>query len=65
MNELPLTVTDICQRTNQPAHRVNWFIKTRNIEPLGVAGRARLFSHEAAQEVERGLAEIDAAKSSD
>jgi hypothetical protein len=41
-----LTVGEIARRLGQPLHRVEYFIRTRNIPPAGWAGHARVF-HDA------------------
>lgn len=38
-----LTVGEISRRVGCPVHRVDYFIRTRGIKPLEIAGRARVF----------------------
>lgn len=43
INTLP-TVGSIAQRLNEPTHRIEYVIRTRNIKAVGMAGHARVFS---------------------
>lgn len=44
-----------------PVHRVTYIVETRQIEPVGRAGQARVFSDAAARQI---VAELRAIKSS-
>lgn len=39
-----LTVGEIARQTNQPVHRIEYIIRSRNIQPNQRAGNARVFS---------------------
>ena len=54
-----LTVGTIAGRLNEPIHRVEYAIRTRDIEPAGIAGNLRIFNEEAIEQVASALREID------
>lgn len=56
------TVGELARRARVPVHRVTYVIETRGIEPIGRAGRARVFSQEAAEQVLQELRQIAAAR---
>lgn len=43
-SELLLTVGEIARLTNQSIHRIEYLIRSRNIQPLQRAGNLRVFS---------------------
>jgi hypothetical protein len=54
-----LTVGQIADQLNEPIWRVQYILKTRNIEPEAVAGHIRVFPSEAVEQVAEILREID------
>ena len=56
------TVGELARRAGVPVHRVTYVIETRDIEPLGRAGQARVFGREAAEQVLEELRQIAAAR---
>src|ERR1700730_4638958 len=43
------TVGEIARRLNEPLHRVEYVIRSRNIKPSAFAGNCRVFGEEAVQ----------------
>lgn len=54
-----LTVGTIARRLNESLHRVEYAIRTRDIEPAGIAGNLRIFNEDAIEQVATALREID------
>lgn len=54
-----LTVGAISARLKKPLHKINYVIKTRNIEPYLRAGNLRIFSEADVQHIESELRRID------
>ena len=42
-----LTVGEISRRLQEPLHRIEYIIRSRNIHPTGTAGNSRVFSTQA------------------
>ena len=55
-----LTVGEIARRLGYPLHRVQYVIRSRNIEPQQRAGNARVFSESDLQFIGSVLRRIDA-----
>jgi hypothetical protein len=49
------TVGEIARRVGEPIHCVEYVIRSRGIEPVGLAGNARVFSTEAVKRIEQEL----------
>ncbi len=63
MSNAPLpTVGEVARRTGYPLHKVEYVIRSRNIEPAGRAGTARVFSDAAVERIASELRRIDEAK---
>lgn len=54
-----LTVGQIVDRLNEPLHRVEYVIKTREVKPSGMAGHARVFEEHQVEEIASALRDID------
>jgi hypothetical protein len=60
----PVTVTHlptvgvIAERLGQPVHRIEYVIRSRNIEPVGRAGNARVFSEADVEHIASELERI-------
>ena len=54
------TVGTIAERLGQPIHRVEYVIKSREIEPCGRAGNARVFTEADVERIASELSRIDA-----
>jgi hypothetical protein len=39
-----LTIGEIARRLDQPIHRVEYVLRSRNVAPAGLAGNARVFA---------------------
>ena len=57
---LLLTVGEIARRLQTKVHRIEYIIRSRNIEASGWAGHARVFSDAAFQRIESELARMEA-----
>jgi hypothetical protein len=55
-----LTVGAIARRLDEPLHRVEYAIRSRDIRPVGMAGNLRVFDDEALETIADVLREIDA-----
>jgi hypothetical protein len=53
---------EIARRFNRPLHRVEYVVRTRNIEPLIAAGGRNFYSEASAQRIESELRRIDLQK---
>ena len=62
------TVGEIARRLGEPVHRIEYILRTREIQPMGWAGNARVFSEAdvrfIASELQRINAERDPAGAS-
>jgi DNA-binding transcriptional MerR regulator len=54
------TIGHIAQQLGVPIHRVQYIIKSRNIQPVSIAGQARIFSTEAIRQISAALAGVAA-----
>ena len=54
-----LTVGEITRRLNEPAHRVEYVIRSRNIREAGRAGAYRVFTEADCEYIRHELARID------
>ena len=57
---LLLTVGEIARRSQTKVHRVEYIIRSRNIQPLGWAGHARVFSDASYTHIENEIRRMDA-----
>ena len=57
-----LTVGVIADRLNEPLHRIEYILRTRNIRPSALAGKARVFAEEDIERIAEELRLIDAGK---
>jgi hypothetical protein len=57
-NSMP-TVGEIARRLNEPVHRVEYVLRTRDIQPAGVAGNARVYTDDDVKRIAAELADID------
>jgi DNA-binding transcriptional MerR regulator len=46
LNQNVLTIGEIAKRLNYPIHRIEYVIRSRNIQPIQRAGNLRIFSPE-------------------
>ena len=53
------TVGTIAQRLQEPIHRVEYVIRTRNIQPEAWAGNCRVFSEAAERRIAAELRRMD------
>jgi hypothetical protein len=53
------TVGEIARRLGEPVHRVEYLIRSRGIEPSGIAGHARVFGEEDVARIAGELDRID------
>jgi hypothetical protein len=56
------TVGEIARRLGEPVHRVEYVLRTRDIEPAGMAGNSRVYTEEDLARVAEELRLIDARK---
>ena len=54
------TIGQIGRHLNEPLHRVECILRSRNITPSGMAGNARVFETEQVEEIAAALRDIDA-----
>jgi hypothetical protein len=59
------TVGEIARRLAQPAHRIEYVIRSRRIRPCGWAGNVRVFPDEAVRAIANELQNIAQAKRRD
>src|SRR5580765_1941772 len=50
-----LTVGEIARLANSDVHRVEYYIRSRGIQPLGMAGNARVFDEKDATKIISGI----------
>ena len=55
-----LTVGEIARRSQTKVHRVEYIIRSRNIQPIGWAGHARVFSDASLDHITSELRRMDA-----
>ena len=55
-----LTIGDLARRLQEPAHRINYILETRHIEPIGIAGGYRVFDEDACERIRAELAKRQA-----
>lgn len=60
---LLLTVGEIARRSQTKVHRVEYIIRSRNIQPIGWAGHARVFSSASLSHIESELRRMDTERS--
>jgi hypothetical protein len=48
------------RRLNEPIHRAEYAIRTREIEPVALAGNARIFDEDSIERIADALRGIDA-----
>jgi hypothetical protein len=53
-----LTVGTIAERLHEPIHRVQYVIRSRQIEPVQRAGQIRVFDEKAIQRIGREIADM-------
>ena len=53
------TVGEIARRLEVPVHRVEYVVRTRQIDPIGMAGNARVFGAEDVRRIAGELSRID------
>lgn len=54
------TVGEISRRLDVPLHRIEYVIRSRQIEPVSVAGNSRVFSEQQVQLIASELRRIEA-----
>ncbi len=59
------TVGEIARRLGQPVHRVEYLIRSRGVEPSGVAGNARVFTEEDVARIASEMDRIDQQRGGD
>ncbi|NND98815.1 MAG: hypothetical protein HKN47_15960 [Pirellulaceae bacterium] len=57
---LLLTVGEIARRTDTKIHRIEYIIRSRNIQPIGWAGHARVFAEASLDHIASELRRMDA-----
>ena len=57
-----LTTGAIADLVGEPIHRVEYVLRTRNIRPVGIAGRLRVYDTDAVDQIEDALRDIDEAR---
>jgi hypothetical protein len=55
-----ITIGAIARELKQPLHRIEYVLRTRNIEAVSTAGHVRIFDRDAVERVAAALSEIDA-----
>ncbi len=56
------TVGEIARRLGEPNHRIEYVIRSRKIEPSGLAGNLRVFTEDDVQRIAGELDRIDSAR---
>ncbi len=54
-----ITTGQIASRLNEPIHKIEYVLRTRGIEPIAVAGNARIFTEDDIERVADALRDID------
>jgi hypothetical protein len=57
-----LTVGVIADRLNEPIHRIEYVLRTRDIRPSGIAGNARVYDEAGLERIAEELRAIDERK---
>ena len=57
---LLLTVGEIARRLDTKVHRIEYIIRSRNVEPIGWAGHARVFAEASFDYIASELRRMDA-----
>ena len=60
---LLLTVGEIARRSQTKVHRVEYIIRSRNIQPIGWAGHARVFSSASHSRIASEVSRMDTERS--
>jgi len=60
-----LTVGTIAERLNEPLSRIEYVLRTRNIQPIGMAGNARVYDETDLDKIANELRDIDDRKDGD
>jgi DNA-binding transcriptional MerR regulator len=53
------TVGEIARRLNEPVHRIEYVLRTRNIKPTGLAGNARVYTDDDVERIADELARMN------
>ncbi len=53
-----LTVGDLVRRTNRPLHQLQYFIRSRGIEPITRVGGYRLFDERQAEQIAHDIQQL-------
>jgi hypothetical protein len=56
------TVGEIARRLDEPIHRIEYILRTRDIRPSGIAGNCRVYAQEDVERIAIELRDIDARK---
>lgn len=59
------TVGEIARRLNEPIHRIEYVIRSRSIQPVSVAGNARVFAESDVQFIASEVRRMDADREGD
>ena len=59
-----LTVGQIAHRLNEPLHRIEYAIKSRDIQPVAIAGHIRVFEEEDLDRIAAALLDMDSRRDS-
>ena len=57
--QIAITIGEIARRLNVPIHRVEYTVRSRNIQPISTAGNLRIFDVAAIDHVAAILLEMD------
>jgi DNA-binding transcriptional MerR regulator len=57
-----LTVGELSRKLGTPVHRIEHFLRSRNIRPVARAGNSRVFSEADLVTLSKIISELDAAK---
>ena len=58
------TIGQIVRKCNEPMHRVEYTIKSRNIQPIAKAGNARVFNGAAVEQIIEALLAMNSRRDS-
>jgi hypothetical protein len=56
------TVGEIARRLDEPVHRIEYILRTRDIRPSGMAGNCRVYAERDVERIAAALQGIDARK---
>lgn len=59
------TIGSIAEELGEPIHRIQYILKSRSIEPSGIAGNCRLFTEADVERIAAEINRIDEAKAKD